>query len=659
MATRVKDGIFVADGESSQDPEFIELNKIGYIVNCAGRQLPNLWSAHGVRYLTFTWDDDPNYTLFDTQDARCCVVVEQIVAFVDEALCAGESVLLHSFLGTGRCVACCIAYFMAKYEWGLDKTCAFVKSKRGDANPNAGFLKQLRLLDKRLQVARSRLMAKLPPRERHDALEAARRRLVDWDARVPRLAARFEADDEDAEDLVDDEPLLVNSFFNGQVRVDVGALRSAAHEMAHVSTKLRWVDGASNGDNGRLISGPGGSNPGGAAGPRAPKSILKKPRAPPQPAPAHGVHFGLREDATTSVGVSNYSHGTGFESVDSTAESLLLQQLDRSHALERSMAPERRLRELVRDVELGSPRRPPPQGHRDSLFLAKYRRDGGAAAADDAELPAVAWDAQASGQAPGGAPPGNQARPQSAPVSRDRDAGAAPFGSGPPGRAGAQPSRKPRPGTPAAQARGGAPATPGRGPRPQGPRQQRAAAPPPQDRPLYYGAASLSMRTGRSPGGGGRPGSSGDRRHVHADFPDPFPANRVVYGGPQPRRGGADRPSSAPTRRTPAGAPKGALPKQLNAKHGRDASIEELMIRGATSSARGAGDDRRAREPKGRRAPRAGPDPLAESRRPPRHAPDPLAGDRWAQPTRVYAPKRTTKPKRDRADVPHRARPQY
>ncbi|KAH8075288.1 hypothetical protein JL721_1288 [Aureococcus anophagefferens] len=356
-------------------------------------RLPNLWSAHGVRYLTFTWDDDPNYTLFDTQDARCCVVVEQIVAFVDEALCAGESVLLHSFLGTGR---------------------------SGSSTS--------------VQVSRSRLMAKLPPRERHDALEAARR-LVDWDARVPRLAARFEAGGEGAEDLVDDEPLLV-------------LVRSTA-----------------------------------------------------------------RATAT------------------------------------RSSSP--------------------------STAAAAAR------AADDAELPAVAWDAQANGQAPGGAPPGNQARPQSAPVSR-RDAGAAPAGRAA-GRAGPAP---------------------------------------------LLGAASLSMRTGRSPGGGGRPGSSGDRRHVHADFPDPFPANRVVYGGPQPRRGGADRPSSAPTRRTPAGAPKGALPKQLNAKHGRDASIEELMIRGAT-------------------------------RRPPRHAPDPLAGDRWAQPTRVYAPKRTTKPKRDRADVPHRARPQY
>ncbi|KAH8084480.1 phosphatase [Aureococcus anophagefferens] len=408
MATRVKDGIFVADGESSQDPEFIELNKIGYIVNCAGRQLPNLWSAHGVRYLTFTWDDDPNYTLFDTQDARCCVVVEQIVAF-DDAL-AGESVLLHSFLGTGR-------------------------------------------------------------------------------------------------------------------------------------------------------------------------------------------------------------HGTGFESVDSTAESLLLQQLDRSHALERSMAPERRLRELVRDVELGSPRRPPPQGHRDSLFLAKYRRGGGA-------LPTTRSCPRSPGTPRPTArrPAARRRKPGAAPVRARvaRRGGAAPFGSAP-GRAGAQPSRKPRPGTPAAQARGGAPATQSRGPRPQG--RGSSAAPPPQDRPLYYGAASLSMRTGRSPGGGGRPGSSGDRRHVHADFPDPFPANRV-----------------------------GALPKQLNAKHGRDASIEELMIRGAASSAAPPATAR-ARGP----PPRAGPTPRREPA-PPRHAPDPSPATAGPSP-RVSAPG-GPRPSAT-ADVPHRARPQY
>ena len=47
MATRIKDGIFVADGESSQDGEFVEMNKISYVINCAGRQLPNLWAPHG------------------------------------------------------------------------------------------------------------------------------------------------------------------------------------------------------------------------------------------------------------------------------------------------------------------------------------------------------------------------------------------------------------------------------------------------------------------------------------------------------------------------------------------------------------------------------------------------------------------------------------
>ena len=34
MATRIKDGIFVADGESSQDGEFVEMNKISYVINC-------------------------------------------------------------------------------------------------------------------------------------------------------------------------------------------------------------------------------------------------------------------------------------------------------------------------------------------------------------------------------------------------------------------------------------------------------------------------------------------------------------------------------------------------------------------------------------------------------------------------------------------------
>lgn len=74
MATKVKDGLFVGDAEASQDPEFIELNKITFVINCAGRQLPNLWEQHGLHYLTFPWTSDPECTLFDGGN----VVIEQV-----------------------------------------------------------------------------------------------------------------------------------------------------------------------------------------------------------------------------------------------------------------------------------------------------------------------------------------------------------------------------------------------------------------------------------------------------------------------------------------------------------------------------------------------------------------------------------------------------
>lgn len=65
MATKIKDGLFVGDAEASQDPEFIELNKITFVINCAGRQLPNLWEQYGLHYLTFPWGSDPDCVLFD------------------------------------------------------------------------------------------------------------------------------------------------------------------------------------------------------------------------------------------------------------------------------------------------------------------------------------------------------------------------------------------------------------------------------------------------------------------------------------------------------------------------------------------------------------------------------------------------------------------
>lgn len=347
MATRIKDGIFVADGESSQDGEFMEMSKISYVINCAGRQLPNMWAQHGIRYLTFSWEDDPSYRLFDGHDTGRCVVAEQICAFIDEALIAGESVLIHSLRGTGRAVACALAYLMHKYEWGLDKALAFIRGKRADAAPNPGFLKQLASLDRRLQRMRMRKIERLPQKRRRKALEDAQTRLNEWDAAAPRIQAFDTIVDRDAEELVQDEEELVNSFFNAQSHVDVAKLRSAAHEMAHAATRLRWVDNRDAGMRG-VVSGPSGSG-------RGPDL-----RAP---APRRGILKGvLKQPAQRPAVVDPYA-----DDVDP------YQTLDRGFASPLASPqytgdPDDRLKAIVRDVELsGSPPRrharkqPPPK----------------------------------------------------------------------------------------------------------------------------------------------------------------------------------------------------------------------------------------------------------------------------------------------------------
>lgn len=67
----------------------------------------------------------------------------QITNFIDEALEKGDSVLVHSLDGTGRCIACLAAYLMFRHRWGFEKALDFLCNKRPDAAPNTGFIQQV------------------------------------------------------------------------------------------------------------------------------------------------------------------------------------------------------------------------------------------------------------------------------------------------------------------------------------------------------------------------------------------------------------------------------------------------------------------------------------------------------------------------------------
>jgi protein-tyrosine phosphatase len=46
------------------------------------------------------------------------------------------SVLVHCYAGVSRSASVCIAYLMKKFNWSLEKSLWFIKSKRRFVNPN-------------------------------------------------------------------------------------------------------------------------------------------------------------------------------------------------------------------------------------------------------------------------------------------------------------------------------------------------------------------------------------------------------------------------------------------------------------------------------------------------------------------------------------------
>lgn len=234
MAAKIKDGLFIGDAETSQDPEFLELNKISNLVNLSGREVPNSWAAHGLVYLTYNWEDRADFLIWVDQDES----IADLVEFVDASIRHGVAVLLFSRRGVGRSAVAVCAYLMTKYHWGFEKTYDFVYSKKPDIDINKGFVQQLFALDKRLRSARNQQL-KLSIDDSTALAAAESMRQKDWDPSYleydkmmqaqAQSTGRHSRRDDLLEDTPDDELLMIFSFLNSKQNITSlpGPYRSA------------------------------------------------------------------------------------------------------------------------------------------------------------------------------------------------------------------------------------------------------------------------------------------------------------------------------------------------------------------------------------------------------------------------------------------------
>ncbi|CAG9314642.1 unnamed protein product [Blepharisma stoltei] len=145
-AIKIKDGLFIGDEYSSQDLEFVVSSKVTHIINCAATQLPNHWEPIGISYLSFPWQDLDSQIIFDANSTS----FDECYDFIEEAVDACESVLIHSVLGKSRCICVVAGYIMKKYRWTLVKTLEFLNSRRPNLELRQNFVNQLVALEHRL-----------------------------------------------------------------------------------------------------------------------------------------------------------------------------------------------------------------------------------------------------------------------------------------------------------------------------------------------------------------------------------------------------------------------------------------------------------------------------------------------------------------------------
>lgn len=146
FAFKIKDGLFIGDGQSPNQLDFLMANKITTIINCAASEVCVSQQPEHLRVVNFEWLDNDEEVILDPADSN----FQSICYFIDDAHSKFEGVLVCSLRGQSRALTVITAYLIKKYRWSLYKTLEYLNSKRSDFEIRANFLKQLLDLEVRL-----------------------------------------------------------------------------------------------------------------------------------------------------------------------------------------------------------------------------------------------------------------------------------------------------------------------------------------------------------------------------------------------------------------------------------------------------------------------------------------------------------------------------
>ncbi|KAH9610244.1 hypothetical protein KSS87_012872 [Heliosperma pusillum] len=149
---QIEEGLFLGSlGAANNKPGLKGLN-ISHVLTVAGSLPPP--HPHDFTYKVIE--------VTDREDTDLAHYFDECIDFIDEGKRSGGGVLVHCFVGRSRSVTVVLAYLLKKRGMMLSEALEYVRSKRPQASPNAGFIKQLQNYEQSLREIYAEIKLSIP-----------------------------------------------------------------------------------------------------------------------------------------------------------------------------------------------------------------------------------------------------------------------------------------------------------------------------------------------------------------------------------------------------------------------------------------------------------------------------------------------------------------
>ncbi|EFO83640.1 hypothetical protein CRE_02960 [Caenorhabditis remanei] len=131
--------LYLSGRTVSQNCDLLKEKNIKTVINVSDREVMNYEENHPfVKNYRF-------YSMSDTANSSFDGIIEEAVRLIHETRVRGEAVLVHCFLGVSRSATLVAFYLISAYGINWRDAVDYIRHRRFSANPNFGFLHQLKL----------------------------------------------------------------------------------------------------------------------------------------------------------------------------------------------------------------------------------------------------------------------------------------------------------------------------------------------------------------------------------------------------------------------------------------------------------------------------------------------------------------------------------